>query len=102
MSKKKRDQFDERVSRILLFLLGGAFLNVSGYIIWDNLGDLSPLTLAFSSGFSLFGLPLVLVSIFSRKSIAMKWAENTGNHEVLIVFILLAYGIAAITKSKNA
>ena len=96
MSRKKRE-FDERVSRILLFMLGFSFLSFGIFFYYTN----TPITLNsvpfyFCLGFCLFGLPLLLISLFGKKSTAVKWAENTGNHEILIIFILLSYGIASI------
>ena len=102
MSRKKRKEFDERVSRILLFILGSAFL-VAGMFVYSKNTPiiLNTAPFYFFLVFCLFGLPFLLISLFGKKSTVVKWAENTGNHEVLIIFILLSYGIASITKSKN-
>ena len=102
MSRKKREELDEKVSRILLFILGSAFLAFGVFVYYTNTPIiLNSVPFYFFLGFCLLGLPLLFISLFGKKSTAVKWAENTGNHEVLIVFILLSYGIASLTKSKN-
>ena len=103
MSRKKERDFDGRVSRILLFLLGSTFIAIALFIIYANTPVIFNSTpFYFFLGFSLLGLPFLFISLFAKQSTAITWAEYTGNHEALIIFILLSYGIASIiTKFKN-
>ena len=98
----KETQFEEKVARTLLVLLGitavvfGVFL--SNASLPENCDYLAlPLSIAFFT----LGIILLSVGILSSKSTAIWWAGNSTSHEVMIIFVLLAYGVASIIPDKN-
>jgi|GEM_PF-1800894 len=103
MPRSNVNNVDERVSRIVLSLLGVCSLAVATLSAFYALGGvtLTTIPLLITVVFVSLGLILLAVSIFGSKAQAIKWAENTGNHEVLFLVVLLAYGLASLTKSKN-
>ncbi|WP_226648446.1 hypothetical protein [Microbulbifer variabilis] len=96
-SRRKREEFDELLSRVLLFLLGSALIAVVAGVLYREGSDSEP---AVAIGFVLMTIasPLIFVSIFGSKIRAQKWANNTGSHEILILFFLIAWAISYLLK----
>ncbi|WP_444957935.1 hypothetical protein [Microbulbifer sp. ZKSA002] len=99
-SRRKREEFDELLSRVLLFLLGSALFTVVAGVLYREGSDSGP---AVAFGFVLMTIasPLIFVSIFGGKIRAQKWANNTGNHEILILFFLMAWAISYLLKKAS-
>ncbi|AQQ68263.1 hypothetical protein Mag101_11885 [Microbulbifer agarilyticus] len=96
-SRRKREEFDELSSRVLLFIIGISLLAVSIAVFYREGAD-SQAALAVGLILGVIWLPLVLVSILGSKKRAQRWADNTGNHEVMVVFVLAALGITFVLK----
>lgn len=99
-SRRQRKQFDELVSRVFLLLIGSVILGVSG-VFFYNSSSLDSATVIVISIFIAIGLSLCFVSLVCSKKTVCAWADNTGNHEILILFILAALGVAYIIRKFN-
>ncbi|WP_139304919.1 hypothetical protein [Microbulbifer marinus] len=92
-TKRQRNEFDELLSRSLLFLIGIALLALAAAIFYREGIDSAP-AVAFGGLFGAIGMPFIFVSILGSRKRAIGWANNTGNHEFLIFFYLLALCIS--------
>jgi len=98
----KETQFDGKVARTLLVLMGVTAVIVGLLMKTDPLPEnCAFLALPLAIAFFTVGIVLLLVGVLSSKSTVIRWADSTGNHEVMIVFLMLAYGIAAIIPDKK-
>ncbi len=96
MNKKGRE-FDELVSRVLLVELG-IFLIITGFFIslkglltgWAEILLLLSIYLA--------GLLFLCLGIFLNKQRVTKTAEGVGGHEVMLLFIIPAFGLCALIR----
>jgi hypothetical protein len=96
-SKRQRKQFDTLVSRILLILIGLSSTLVAGTAFYAN-PTLDGIVAAIGGFLLILGIPTLMVGSFGSDKTACKWAYNTGNHEVLIVYALAAFGIAYVIR----
>ncbi|MCQ3827841.1 hypothetical protein HXX02_00125 [Microbulbifer elongatus] len=96
-SRRKREEFDELSSRVLLFLIGAFFLAIIFAVFYREGAD-SQVAVAVGIILSIIGLPFVFVIVLGSKKKAIKWADNTGNHEILVAFYLAALGITYVLK----
>ncbi len=99
-SVKERKQFDALVSRILFLELGIAFLAVSFLIFFNNPTN-ETMTIFFGGGFSIIGLFCTYCCFMPDDKKVINWANNTGNHEVMFLFIGAAYGLAALVRGSK-
>jgi hypothetical protein len=100
MTVKERKKFDSLVSRILFFELAIAAIAI-GILVLSTNSIIHPLTILFGGTFILAGL-FCLYSCFALSDGQVsKWAENTGNHEVMFLFIGLAYGLASLFRGSR-
>lgn len=96
MNKKERE-FDELVSRVLLVELG-IFLVIIGFFIslksifmgWAE--ALLPLSVY------LIGFIFLCLGVFLNKQRVTKTAEGVGSHEVMLLFIVPAFGLCALIR----
>ena len=99
-SRRKREEFDELSSRVLLFLIGASLLAISIAVFYREGAD-SQAAVAIGLILAVIWLPLIFVSILGSKKRAQSWANNTGNHEVLVVFYLAALGVTFVLKKLD-
>jgi hypothetical protein len=98
MSKRSHKKFDALVSRVLFFEFGVAafVLTISSFFLSG--GVTSILFVAVSACSLTISLLCFTASLyFDDKRISI-WAENTGNHEILIIFVAAAWGIATVIR----
>jgi hypothetical protein len=100
MSKKSRDTFDETASRAFLALLGLATMLLAGIGGYKTYPASPDWQIVFSIVFIL-GFGLSAVGLVCKKETVIKWADNSGNHEVLIPFVLAAFAIASLVKKRK-
>lgn len=99
---KQKQPIDSLFARVFIFMLGLALLGISllPYIA-SNPTEWWALLLIMS--LSVFGVLLVAVSIVSSEETAVTVAEKTGNHEALVLFVLMAGALSnLIRKLKSA
>lgn len=94
---KNRKKFDVLVSRILFFELAISFLAVDFFIMFIN-SDINPFTIFLGVLFTILGLFCLYSCCLLDDSKVKNWAEKTGSHEILIVFVGLAFCIASILR----
>ena len=93
----KRKAFDALVSRILFLELGALAALVTLYTVIKN-PVTEPLTITFITGFLLIGLFCFYIYFGFDDKKVKKWANQTGNHWLMFVFVLLAYGLANVIR----
>jgi hypothetical protein len=94
---KTRKQFDALVSRILfleLAVTSTAFALIVFYICPVN----QITTILSGGGLLIGGIFCIYCCFMPDDKKVIKWAENTGNHEVMFLYIVLAYALAALVR----
>ena len=99
-SRRQRDEFDELVSRTLLIIIGLSALVVAAAVFY-SIPTIDDPFAAIGGIFVLIGVPVLLVGMAGSKKTACRWACNTGNHEVVIVFLLAALGISYVIRKLS-
>lgn len=92
---------DPCFSRVFIFILGifiSSLLLVSFFIsIPDNKDYLIYLFYFFGS----IGLFLIIISLFASNKRVNKIADMSGNHEMMLIFALIASGICRIIRNRK-
>ena len=102
MKKKSLEVIE---ARILLFLLGVFFGLIALLLVMVNYTEKQGAFLLISMVvFIILGSTFLISPFLLSDKKALVWAGNTGHHAVLILFILLAHGIASFYASvtKNS
>ena len=94
---KSKKRYDTLVSRVLFMEFAFVSLAIGIFLLLRYLGSslvISIIALALLS-FSVFCLYICFVTDDKKM---VRYAENTGNHEIMLVFIVAAYFIASIVR----
>jgi hypothetical protein len=91
-SRRERESFDALTSRIYLILLGLTFLAFGIVILFISSGQ--SLAVFMSLMFVGIGMFLVLPGLFASDKSAISLADKSASHEIAIVFVLAALGLA--------
>ncbi len=91
-SRRERESFDALTSRIYLILLGLTFLAFGIVILFISSGQ--SLAVFMSLMFVGIGMLLVLPGLFASDKSAISLADKSASHEIAIVFVLAALGLA--------
>jgi hypothetical protein len=91
-SRREREKFDALTSRIYLILLGLTFLAFG----WISRSISPEQSLAVFVGLAFVGMGLLLVfpGVLASDKSAISLAEKSSSHEIAIVFVLAALGLA--------
>ena len=92
-TRRERKRFDVLLSRTFLSLIGASFVAV-GWFMLNTGHESGNLQILLGWIFSLVGVTIILSGLLLGGPTVVKFAENTGNHEALIVYYLLAAGLA--------
>ena len=96
-SRRQREAFDELLSRVILLLIGLCLCGIGGVTLQIS-APTDTVAIAISGVLLFIGFPFALVGALGSKKTACSWAENSGNHEFLIVILIAAYGITWLIK----
>jgi predicted membrane channel-forming protein YqfA (hemolysin III family) len=98
LNKSKKLSFF--VSKILFVELGVLFISVGLVVLFNNpTNDL--MANFISSIFFILGAYSFYPCFIKDERKVINWAENTGNHELMFIFIAIAYGIASLLKGRK-
>lgn len=97
---KERKKFDALVSRVLFFELAIAAVAI-GILVFSANSIAEPMTIIFGGLFIAVGLFCFYPCFALDNKRVSKWAENTGNHEAMFIFVGVAYGVAAFLRGSK-
>jgi Kef-type K+ transport system membrane component KefB len=97
---KKSKKLDVRVSKILFIELAVMSLLTSFFVLSHNENNEVIASIA-SAIFFIAGMFLFYPCFIKDERKVISWAEKTGNHEVMFVFIAIAYGISSLFKRSG-
>lgn len=92
-TRKEREKFDALTSRIFLFLFGCAVTAIGCFFFSVDHSIDSALSIAGYASTAI-GLAIVLSSLLLDDATTIKYAESTGNSEIMVLFVLLAFFFA--------
>lgn len=100
VSRRSREKFDSDVSRAFLGVMGISIV-AAGICIVVFVVPASSAVNIVGSSIALLGSVILFLGVFGSNKQAESWAERLGNHEITIVFLLVAYGIVWVLNRKK-
>lgn len=100
MSRRSREKFESDVSRAFIGVMGVSIIALGISTVIFVTPDSSAVSIA-GSGIAFLGSIILFLGVFCSNKQVQSWAEILGNHEVTIVFLLLAYGIVWVFNRKK-
>lgn len=100
MSRRSREKFDSDVSRVFIGVMGVSIIAL-GISIAIFVTPASSVVSIIGSCIAFLGTIIISLSVLCGDKQVQSWAEILGNHEVIIVFLLLAYGIVWVFNRKK-
>ena len=102
LQNRTKGPCDNLFIRSFLFVVGAFFLAIAIFTVLVS-NSIPWWGYLIISVFIIAGLYYSLISLFGSNKIALSVAEKTGNHEIVIIFIVIAGIISAsVRKLKNA
>jgi Kef-type K+ transport system membrane component KefB len=94
---KKSKKLDVRVSKILFIELAVMALFTS-FLVLSNNENNEVISSVVSAVLFIVGMLLFYPCFIKDERTVINWAEKTGNHEVMFVFIAISYGLSSLLK----
>lgn len=92
-SRRQRENFDVRTSRIYLFVFGLSFLAFSMFLAVVVGFEIAIALVCEFIAFTI-GIFFIFMSIMSGDKEAQSLAEKSSSHEITIIFLMVALGLA--------
>jgi hypothetical protein len=100
VSRRSREKFDSDVSRAFIGVMGASLIAL-GICIVVFVTPASSTANIGGSVIAFLGSVILSLGVFCSNKQVQSWAEILGNHEITIVFLLLAYGIVWVFNRRK-
>ncbi len=96
-ARTREKRFDALISRVLFFELAVFAIFLLWLFLPTSSASSTLIAIILSIGAAIIGLCLYACFVLEDNKV-IRWANNTGNHELMFAFALLAMGISEVVR----